>query len=75
MQVVKYYTSASGGQRCAAPREMGGTNDVTVSNGVNLVDPLQYVLGEVLKATLPYLESAAGVVHSRLLLYKPHCTS
>ena len=34
-----------------------------------------YVLGKVLKATLPYLERAAGVVHSRLLLYKPHCTS
>ena len=32
--------STSGGQRCAAPREVGGTNDVTVSNRVNLVDPL-----------------------------------
>ena len=31
--------STSGGQRCAAPREMGGANDVTVSNRVNLVDP------------------------------------
>ena len=33
--------STSGGQRCAAPHEMGGTNDVTVSNRVNLylVDP------------------------------------
>ena len=27
-------------QRCAAPREVGGANDVTVSNRVNLVDPL-----------------------------------
>ena len=26
-----------------APREVGGTNDVTVSNGVNLVDPLPIV--------------------------------
>ena len=32
--------STSGDQRCAAPREVGGTNDVTVSNRVNLVDPL-----------------------------------
>ena len=32
--------SISGGQRCAAPREVGGTNDVTVSNRVNLVDPI-----------------------------------
>ena len=31
--------STSGGQLCAAPREVGGTNDVTVSNRVNLVDP------------------------------------
>ena len=31
--------STSGGQRCAAPPEVGGTNDVTVSNRVNLVDP------------------------------------
>ena len=31
--------STSGGQRCAAPRKVGGTNDVTVSNRVNLVDP------------------------------------
>ena len=29
--------STSGGQRCAAPREMGGTNDVTVSNIVDLL--------------------------------------
>ena len=28
------------------------------------------MLGEVLKATLPYLERAAGAVHSGLLLYK-----
>ena len=27
-------------QRCAAPREVGGANDVTVSNWVNLVDPV-----------------------------------
>ena len=33
--------STSGGQRCAAPREVGGTNDVTVSNRVNLVDPVR----------------------------------
>ena len=33
--------STSGGQRCAAPRKVGGTNDVTVSNRVNLVDPVQ----------------------------------
>ena len=26
--------------RCAAPREVGGTNDVTVSNRVNLVHPI-----------------------------------
>ena len=32
--------STSGGQRCAAPREVGGTNDVTVSNRVNLVNPV-----------------------------------
>ena len=32
--------STSGGQRCAAQREVGGTNDVTVSNRVNLVDPV-----------------------------------
>ena len=32
--------STSGGQRCAAPREVGGINDVTVSNRVNLVDPI-----------------------------------
>ena len=31
--------STNGGQRCTAPREVGGTNDVTVSNRVNLVDP------------------------------------
>ena len=30
---------AAAGQRCAAPHEVGGTNDVTVSNRVNLVDP------------------------------------
>ena len=35
--------STSGGQRCAAPREVGGTNDVTVSNRVNLVDPVSIV--------------------------------
>ena len=35
--------STSGGQRCAAPREVGGTNDVTVSNRVNLVDPGHHV--------------------------------
>ena len=34
-------------QRCAAPRKVlvGGTNDVTVSNGVNLVDPLVQSIG------------------------------
>ena len=31
--------STIGGQRCTAPREVGGTNDITVSNRVNLVDP------------------------------------
>ena len=36
---------------------------------------IAYVLGEVLKITLPYLECAAYAVHSRLFLYKPHCTS
>ena len=44
-------------------------------NTIGLAVVYMHVLGEVLnKTTLPYLERAAGVVHSRLLLYKPHCT-
>ena len=35
VQRARVSTSTSGGQRCAAPREVGGTNDVTVSNRVN----------------------------------------
>ena len=39
--IVKFRVQVlAAGQRCAAPREVGGTNDVTVSNRVNLVDPL-----------------------------------
>ena len=43
-------TSTSGGQRCAAraPREVGGTNDVTVSNRVNLVNPERFLHSTVL---------------------------
>ena len=32
-------SGAAGNDALRAPREVGGTNDVTVSNRVNLVDP------------------------------------
>ena len=36
--------STSGGQRCAAPREVGGTNYVTVSNRVKSIPLLNMYL-------------------------------
>ena len=36
---------AAGNDALRAPREVGGTNDVTVSNRVNLVDPVKIGTG------------------------------